>query len=392
MMTPRIRRRRLVALTTPLVVAGALVAAAAPVAAAASSCDAVAGNLVVNCGFETATLRGWTLTPTASKVASVPHTGAYSVELNSGGLFTTGYLSQVLATASPGTTYRLEFDARNLVKPEPLIPVGFGFGISPAVLPDGSVGEVFPAATRTPPDGWGPRWMHFAATFTTPQAARFSPPTLKFWFISTVAAPYYLDDVQVTRQARTVPTIDAVVNSDRLAGRPVTVRGHAQPGGNVRLRARNVTTHGSFATVGSTVAAPDGSYRFTTNVAYNSTLVVSDVNGTSSGRDVLVRVKVTIDSVAYRYTDSRGRCVVRFAGGTYPYIPGAPVYIRTTSGVPVGSTSVTRLGASGRYSALFGLSCARSYTLFSLISGRSATGAVYTLDGTGSPVSFRTPR
>ncbi len=186
------------------------------------------------------------------------------------------------------------------------------------------------------------------------------------------------------------PTIDAVTPVPQLAGQPVTISGRAQPGTQVQLFARDATT-AAGTSVASTTAGTDGSYALTRAMTYNSAVYVATAQGRSSTAQVNVTVKVTIDSVVYQYRDARGRCVVRFSGGTYPYIPGAPVWIRTTSGTPVGSTTVTQFGASGRYSSLFGLSCGSTYSLFSLISGTGADGVTYTLNGVGSPVTVVTP-
>ena len=49
-----------------LLFAAACFLATAPAWAAASICDAVAGNLVTNCGFETGDFTGWTTTPAAT--------------------------------------------------------------------------------------------------------------------------------------------------------------------------------------------------------------------------------------------------------------------------------------------------------------------------------------
>ncbi len=185
------------------------------------------------------------------------------------------------------------------------------------------------------------------------------------------------------------PTIDSISNPKQLAGQPVTITGTAVAGGTAQLWTRDATK--AYSAVASTTVSGAGLYSFVRNLAYNTSLYVRSPQGQSATKTVTVKVKVTIDSVRYAYTDPRGKCVVRFNGGTYPYIPGARVYIRTTSGTPVGSTTVTRFGGSGRYSALFGLNCASTYTLFSLISGTASNAVVYTLNGTGSPVKVATP-
>ena len=80
---------------------------------APSACDAVAGNLVVNCGFETGDFTGWNVSgfDTNHVFASGNlHTGAFAASLESvGGL---GRISQTLAT-TPGQIYTLSFFFQN---------------------------------------------------------------------------------------------------------------------------------------------------------------------------------------------------------------------------------------------------------------------------------------
>ena len=74
-----------------------------------SACDAVAGNLVVNCGFETGDFTSWTLSGNQVFIFVdyfYPHTGTYEASLGSiGGL---GCISQTLATI-PNQPYLLSF-------------------------------------------------------------------------------------------------------------------------------------------------------------------------------------------------------------------------------------------------------------------------------------------
>ena len=76
---------------------------------APSACDAVVGNLVTNCGFETGDLTGWNVSGFGTGSIGVfpgPHTGAFAASLGSvGGL---GCISQTLAT-TPGQIYTLSF-------------------------------------------------------------------------------------------------------------------------------------------------------------------------------------------------------------------------------------------------------------------------------------------
>jgi PEP-CTERM motif-containing protein len=80
--------------------------------ATASMCDAVAGNLVLNCGFETGAFNPeWTTMPAASGsglfVYSDPHSGTFDAEFAAtGGL--NDYIYQNLATTA-GTIYDVNF-------------------------------------------------------------------------------------------------------------------------------------------------------------------------------------------------------------------------------------------------------------------------------------------
>jgi hypothetical protein len=87
-----------------------LLGLAAPSFATPSLCDATAGNLVLNCGFETGTFINWSHTGNtlADQVdAFVIHSGSYGADLGPVGAVH-GFLSQTLATAS-GAIYDLRF-------------------------------------------------------------------------------------------------------------------------------------------------------------------------------------------------------------------------------------------------------------------------------------------
>jgi hypothetical protein len=87
----------------PMAVAGAVV----------GSCHGVTGNLVVNCGFETGDLTGWTLIPAASGslanvVHSVPHSGSWAFGFAGSTVGSYDTLQQAIAT-KPGVQYNLSF-------------------------------------------------------------------------------------------------------------------------------------------------------------------------------------------------------------------------------------------------------------------------------------------
>src|SRR5215472_1151537 len=89
---------------------------ALPAQATPSLCDAIAGNLVKNCGFEAATafgvpgFQGWMATPgpnpSFGAFAFIPHSGNNAAVFSSVSPFDT--ISQTLAT-SPGTLYDFSF-------------------------------------------------------------------------------------------------------------------------------------------------------------------------------------------------------------------------------------------------------------------------------------------
>jgi hypothetical protein len=78
----------------------------APVMAVPSLCDAVAGNIVTNCGFETGNLTGWTLSGNTgfAGVDGNPNSGNSAAFL--GAVGSLGFLSQTLTTA-PGNQYTI---------------------------------------------------------------------------------------------------------------------------------------------------------------------------------------------------------------------------------------------------------------------------------------------
>ena len=118
-----------VVLALPIVLGGFGVGAAQ---AAPSACDAVSGNLVVNCGFETT--GGWS----ALDAISVAHTGSKSLLL---GLISPGATQQTIATVG-GQSYSLGFWGSN---------VGFSnVPFSFAVFFDGTkVGDYTPGVTNS---------------------------------------------------------------------------------------------------------------------------------------------------------------------------------------------------------------------------------------------------
>ncbi len=183
--------------------------------------------------------------------------------------------------------------------------------------------------------------------------------------------------------------ITGVAQSSKTAGTPVTLSGSGPPNGRVELYYRDATTAGSDRLLAELTPDAAGAWHWTFNPAYSGSYVASST-GAPSGQGavtVTVRVKVTIDRISYLGRDSRGRCMTRFLGGTFPFIPGAATWIRNSAlspSRPIGYTKVFQFGGSGRYDTQFGLTCGQRYRLFSLISGAGSDGARYADDGVGA--------
>ncbi len=189
------------------------------------------------------------------------------------------------------------------------------------------------------------------------------------------------------------PTITGVAQPSPTAGQPVTLTGTASPGATVDVYVDNATLSG-FVSVGSTTADAGGSWSFTFTPSYTDQVYVRDAATGQSSATVTVRVtvKVSIDAIRYLGRDARGRCVTRFLGGTYPYVPGAAVWIRdasTSPSTPIGSASVTQYGGSGRYDSRFGLTCGATYRLFALVSGVGTDGKRYADNGASPTTTYR---
>lgn len=117
---PSSRSRSTASSAGAALVAAVVVLTTAPRAAAAqltpSACDAVAGNLVANCGFETGNLSGWSVPAPPNSPAmignSAGNSGVYGAIFNQVGGFgtATGYgaIRQTLAT-NPGQAYTISF-------------------------------------------------------------------------------------------------------------------------------------------------------------------------------------------------------------------------------------------------------------------------------------------
>jgi hypothetical protein len=100
MMLSRLRRTGIV--VVPVVVALAAMAVVAPSAVAdPSACDAVVGNVVQNCGFETGNTSGWSIASAFTGVDSVAHSGNYGLYAGTVGF--DGTVSQTVSTVASAT-------------------------------------------------------------------------------------------------------------------------------------------------------------------------------------------------------------------------------------------------------------------------------------------------
>jgi hypothetical protein len=95
---------------TVLLFAAVCLLASSPAWAAASICDAVAGNLITNCGFETGDFTGWTLTGNTGFTGvsgSAPYVNSGNFGAQLGPVGSDGNLSQTFIGSS--TVYNASF-------------------------------------------------------------------------------------------------------------------------------------------------------------------------------------------------------------------------------------------------------------------------------------------
>jgi hypothetical protein len=106
----------------------ASVLGAGEAAAIPSLCDTIAGNLVMNCGFENAT-GGWS--PSVTQDSSNPHSGSFAEFLET-------TIQQTITGLVPGDTYTLTFWALNI--PQIPFPLDVSFGGTSVLTPTATSG------------------------------------------------------------------------------------------------------------------------------------------------------------------------------------------------------------------------------------------------------------
>src|SRR5258708_183539 len=79
-----------------------------------SLCDAVSGNLVANCGFETGDFSGWTLTGNSGFISITTNANSGNFAANFGAVGSPTFLTQTQnLTTTAGDTYNLSFFLQN---------------------------------------------------------------------------------------------------------------------------------------------------------------------------------------------------------------------------------------------------------------------------------------
>jgi hypothetical protein len=221
-------RRISAALGAAAIVVGGLAATATPASSTvASECDAFAGNVVTNCGFETGDATGWSLSGGFIGVTNNPHSGSFAAFAGTVG--SDGSISQTLTTAAPNTTYNLSFWLTN----------GGGTPNDFSVQVSNVVGgtQTFASMTNSGPF---PYTQFGPFQFTTTAGA----PTLTF-FLRDDPSFWFLDDIAVSTCTQTVSgTVRSVtVTNGKTCISNATVNGavKVKPGANVAITNSTIT-------------------------------------------------------------------------------------------------------------------------------------------------------
>jgi len=163
---------------------------------ASSICDAVSGNLVSNCGFETGDFTSWTVTnaatdPDLEVTLNIPNSGTHDARFGAGG-GENDLLDQSLATTS-GDSYTVSF----------YVDSGADVSANGQFVANWNGANILTITgangTGTGPDTAGYEFYSFTETATS------SSTDLEFGG-NTKSSYYHLDDVVVTQN----PTTSAV--------------------------------------------------------------------------------------------------------------------------------------------------------------------------------------
>ena len=158
-----------------------------------SNCDAIPGNLVTNCGFESGSFSGWNMNdPSGNSFVDghYPNSGTYAATLGAFGS-TPGTLSQTL-TDTAGQTYNFSFSLDNEVAVDANgvpYPGGNAFGVT-VTDTNGGVNNLFGPQSITQSNNYSLYSFQFVGTGTD---------TITF-SINNVPSYYDLDDVDVNAQ------------------------------------------------------------------------------------------------------------------------------------------------------------------------------------------------
>ncbi len=188
--------RRVAIISAPVILALAGMAVLAPSAVAtASECDAIAGNLVQNCGFETGDFTDWQVTGIYAGVTGPfggidPHSGGDEADFGSIG--SDNVASQTISTHA-GTSYTFSYWLAN----EGGTPSDFRVTVA------GVVGGPLTFDSQTDTAGFD--WTQFTHTVTASTTAL----TITF-YLRNDPHFYYLDDVSL------VPTSPCGQPADRI--------------------------------------------------------------------------------------------------------------------------------------------------------------------------------